>query len=68
MPPVAPATDRATDSPERFVGGQTGYSSPPCFMHELSPAWFGDSSVEEESRTPEPNELRDVELSTSVRG
>jgi len=42
-----PASDASEPALERYAGDATGYSSPPCFLHELDPSYLGYSSREE---------------------
>jgi hypothetical protein len=42
-----PTNDAAEPAPERDAGNATGYSSPPCFLHELDPSYLGYASREE---------------------
>ena len=42
-----PANGAFEPAPERDMGSAAGYSSPPCFLHELDPSYLGYASREE---------------------
>jgi nitronate monooxygenase len=42
-----PTSDVSEPAPEREMASAAGYSSPPCFLHELDPSYLGYSSRED---------------------
>lgn len=42
------------DEEEAEACGRASFASPPCFMHELDPAWLGLNTGKQETKSPLP--------------